>query len=53
MGHPRIAQSVVSRGRCAVGRWDPDLPYSIVANGCHMWPVRGRTYVVLVKFIPL
>jgi hypothetical protein len=34
-------------------RWDPDLPYGIIAKGCHMWPVRGHAYVVLVMFIPL
>jgi hypothetical protein len=22
-------------------------------KGCHTWPVRGRAYVVLVRFIPL
>jgi hypothetical protein len=38
---------------CTRERWDPDRPYNVVAKGCHTWPVRGRTYVVLVKFIPL
>jgi hypothetical protein len=22
-------------------------------KGCHTWPIRGRAYVVLVRFIPL
>jgi hypothetical protein len=38
---------------CTRERWDLDRPYDIVAKGCHMWPVRGRVYVVLVRFIPL
>jgi hypothetical protein len=38
---------------CTRERWDLDRPYGIVAKGCHMWPVRGRAYVVLVRFIPL
>jgi hypothetical protein len=38
---------------CIRERWDPDWPYDIVAKGCHMWPVRGRAYVMLVTFIPL
>jgi hypothetical protein len=30
-----------------------DRHYYVVAKGCHTWPVRGRAYVVLVKFIHL
>jgi hypothetical protein len=33
--------------------WDPNLPYSIIANGCHMWHIRGHVYGMLVRFIPL
>jgi hypothetical protein len=32
--------------------WDLDRPYDVVAKGCHTWPIRGRAYVVLVRFIP-
>jgi hypothetical protein len=38
---------------CIRERWDPDQPYGIVVKGCHTWAVRGRTYVVFVRFIPL
>jgi hypothetical protein len=38
---------------CTRERCDPDRPYDIVVKGCHMWPVRGRAYVMLVRFIPL
>jgi hypothetical protein len=38
---------------CTRERWDLDYPYGIVAKGCHIWHVRGRAYVVLVRFIPL
>jgi hypothetical protein len=38
---------------CTRERWDPDRPYSIILKGYHMWPVRGRTSVVLVRFIPM
>jgi hypothetical protein len=38
---------------CTRERWDPDRPYGIVAKGYHTWHVRGRAYVVLVRFIPL
>jgi hypothetical protein len=36
---------------CTRERWDLDRHYDIVANGYHAWPVRRRTYVVLVRFI--
>jgi hypothetical protein len=38
---------------CTMEMWDPDRPYDVVVKGCHMWPVRGRVYVVFVRFIPL
>jgi hypothetical protein len=38
---------------CTRERWDLDRSYSIVANGCHTWPIRMRAYVMLVRFIPL
>jgi hypothetical protein len=38
---------------CTRERWDPDRPYGIIAKCCYMWSVRGRAYVVLVRFIPL
>jgi hypothetical protein len=38
---------------CTRERWDPDRPYDVVARGCHTWPLCGRTYIVLVRFIPL
>jgi hypothetical protein len=38
---------------CTRERWDPDRPYDIIAKGCHTWTVRGCTYVVLVRLIPL
>jgi hypothetical protein len=38
---------------CTRERWDPDRPYDIVVKGCHTWHVRGRVYVMLVRFIPL
>jgi hypothetical protein len=38
---------------CTRERWDPDWPYGIIAKGCHTWHVRGRGYVVLVRFVPL
>jgi hypothetical protein len=38
---------------CTRERWDLDRSYGIVAKGCHMWSVRGRAYVVLIRFIPL
>jgi hypothetical protein len=37
---------------CNRERWDLDRPYDVVVKGCHMWPIRGRAYVVLVKFSP-
>jgi hypothetical protein len=37
---------------CTRERWDPDKPYDVVVKECHMWSVRGHTYVVLVRFIP-
>jgi hypothetical protein len=36
---------------CTREWWDPDQPYGIVLKGCHTWFVRGRAYVVLVRFI--
>jgi hypothetical protein len=39
--------------RCTRERWDPDQPYGIIVKGCHMWPISGRAYIVLVRFIPL
>jgi hypothetical protein len=38
---------------CTRERWDPDRPYNIIAKGYHTWPIHGRAYVVLVRFIPL
>jgi hypothetical protein len=38
---------------CTREMWNPDQPYDVIMKGCHMWPVRGHTYVVLVRFIPL
>jgi hypothetical protein len=38
---------------CIRERWDPDRPYDVVAKGCHTWSIRGRAYVMLVRFIPL
>jgi hypothetical protein len=38
---------------CTRERWDPDRSYDIVVKGCHTWPVRGRAYIMLVKFIPM
>jgi hypothetical protein len=38
---------------CTRERWDPNWPYGIIEKGCHTWPVRGRAYVMLVRFIPL
>jgi hypothetical protein len=38
---------------CTREMWDLHRPYDVVAKGCHMWPFRGRAYVVLVWFIPL
>jgi hypothetical protein len=38
---------------CTRERWDPDRPYGIIVKGYHTWLVRGRAYVVLVRFIPL
>jgi hypothetical protein len=38
---------------CTRKRWDPDQPCGIVMKGCHTWHVRGRVYIVLVRFIPL
>jgi hypothetical protein len=38
---------------CTRKRWDPDRPYGIIVKGCHMWPIRGHEYVVLVRFVPL
>jgi hypothetical protein len=38
---------------CTRERWDLNRPYDDVVKGCHMWHVRGRAYVVLVRFIPL
>jgi hypothetical protein len=38
---------------CTRERWDPDRPYNVVVKGYHTWPVRGRAYIVLVRFIPL
>jgi hypothetical protein len=38
---------------CTSEMWDPNRPYDIVGKGYHTWPVRGHTYVVLVRFIPL
>jgi hypothetical protein len=38
---------------CTRERCDLDRPYDVVANGCHTWPVRVRSYVMLVGFIPL
>jgi hypothetical protein len=38
---------------CTKERWDPDRPYDVVVKGCHTCPVRGRVYVMLVRFIPL
>jgi hypothetical protein len=37
---------------CTKEMCDPDQPYDVV-KGCHMWPVRGCAYVVLVRFIPM
>jgi hypothetical protein len=38
---------------CTRKRWGPVWPYNVVVKGCHTWPIRGRAYVVLVRFIPL
>jgi hypothetical protein len=38
---------------CTMDRWDLDRPYDAVAKGCHTWHIRGCTYVLLVRFIPL
>jgi hypothetical protein len=38
---------------CTREKWDLDRSYDIVAKGCHTWPVHGRAYVMLVRFIPL
>jgi hypothetical protein len=38
---------------CIRERWDPDQPYDVIAKGCHTWSIRGRAYVMLVRFIPL
>jgi hypothetical protein len=38
---------------CTRERWDPDRPYDVVAKGCHMWPVRRRVYIMMVRFITL
>jgi hypothetical protein len=43
-----IAWKTCTRERC-----NQDRPYGIVAKGCHIWPICGRVYVVLVRFIPL
>jgi hypothetical protein len=54
MGHPWMAQHVVSHGRRPLGRGgtriDPTIP---LQKCCHTWLVRGCTYVVLVRFVPL
>jgi hypothetical protein len=38
---------------CTGEWWDTDRPYDVIVKGYHTWPVRGRTYVMLVRFIPL
>jgi hypothetical protein len=38
---------------CTRERWDSDRPYDIVAKGYPCKVVRGRAYVMLVRFIPL
>jgi hypothetical protein len=38
---------------CTRPRWDLNWPYGIIVKGCHMWPIRGRAYVILVRFISL
>jgi hypothetical protein len=38
---------------CTRERWDPDRPYDTIAKDCHMWPIRERAYVVLIRFVPL
>jgi hypothetical protein len=38
---------------CTRDRWDLDWPYDVVTEGCHTWPIHGRAYIVLVRFIPL
>jgi hypothetical protein len=37
---------------CTRVRWDPDRPYDIIVKGCHIWPVCGHAYVVLLRFVP-
>jgi hypothetical protein len=55
MGHPRMAQHVISRGMRALGkgrtRIDPMISLRKVVTD--MWHVRTHTYIVLVRFIPL
>jgi hypothetical protein len=38
---------------CTRERWDLDRPYDIIAKGYRTWPVPGRAYVMLVRFISL
>jgi hypothetical protein len=37
---------------CTRERWDLDRPYDVVVKDYHMWHVRGRAYVMLVRFSP-
>jgi hypothetical protein len=34
---------------CTKERWDPNRPYDVVAKGFHMWPIRERAYIVLIR----